>query len=490
MNAEKAYCRPSQADRDARRTPRAACPGSSASRSSRSSASGSRPRARRARERGATSAAAAAPGVELRAIADGERAPAPPGACADPGAWLAPLGGLPAPPPLAALGGAREQRALLWGTYRPSVYFGVRSRTAADAVVAGLMWERARGAAAEGRGGGGAGARAVRHECREGDGVEKFGWNKHDGRAFGRQRVVDATHALALETSFVKPRALLGPAAGGGAGAADGVHWASRVRVDDAAPKKGEKGDAKAAAAAAARAEPAVAWFYLAVDCDADPADAAACAEAAGAAIDGAAAPDGGERGVARVRGRAAAERLSSRRARRRRRRARASGDEAEARISPSSPAAGARVRRRRRRRRRARGLVRRDGGRRGRGPRRAPARRRARALGRGRRRQPPRARARARAAAVHARRDAARRGGRARGRGARARRRGGGVGAHLGRARGGEAAFDARFASTYGLDARALVAAVRADADGAGVSEKRARARSRARRSTRCASR
>src|SRR6056297_1583589 len=33
--------------------------------------------------------------------------------------------------------------SLLWGTYRPGVYFGLRSRTTTTALVAGLMWTRA-----------------------------------------------------------------------------------------------------------------------------------------------------------------------------------------------------------------------------------------------------------------------------------------------------------------------------------------------------------
>lgn len=70
-----------------------------------------------------------------------------------------------------------HNRSLLWGTYRPGVYFGVRSRTGPVAVVAGMMWgfRDARGEL------------VLRHQCQESDDLQKYGWSRHDGETFGIQ---------------------------------------------------------------------------------------------------------------------------------------------------------------------------------------------------------------------------------------------------------------------------------------------------------------
>lgn len=31
----------------------------------------------------------------------------------------------------------------------------------------------------------------VRHTCEHGDGLNKFGWTKHDGATFGQQKIID-----------------------------------------------------------------------------------------------------------------------------------------------------------------------------------------------------------------------------------------------------------------------------------------------------------
>ena len=253
-----------------------------------------------------------APGVELRHIAPTDRVTPPPAACADPHSWLKPLSSFgdsnyatataatvaaTTATPLASLGAAHNA-SLLWGTYRPAFYFGVKSRTVPDALVGGLMWSRDGGGGADGGGAATALDRdAVRHGCHEGNGVEAFGWTQHDGRAFGTQTVRDEKHRLALETTFVKPRYVrglldesdLGAPPAGAAAAAARTHWASRLHVTDApSPTKGgDAGDAGGRGGVLASA-----WFYLAVDCDGDPArgglaeaTAAACAAAAGGVV-------------------------------------------------------------------------------------------------------------------------------------------------------------------------------------------------------------
>ena len=70
--------------------------------------------------------------------------------------------------------------SLLWGTYRPGVYFGIRSRTFPTALVGGLMWASSAGG----------GANKLRHKCEQ-DEVERYGFSMHDGRTFGVQPIVD-----------------------------------------------------------------------------------------------------------------------------------------------------------------------------------------------------------------------------------------------------------------------------------------------------------
>ncbi|NXG01592.1 MOGS glucosidase, partial [Sakesphorus luctuosus] len=73
-----------------------------------------------------------------------------------------------------------------WGTYRPHVYFGMKTRSP-RAVVTGLMWLQ--------HGGG------LRHTC-ERDGPARYGWLMHDGENFGVQEIRD--ERLVLRTEFVK----------------------------------------------------------------------------------------------------------------------------------------------------------------------------------------------------------------------------------------------------------------------------------------------
>jgi hypothetical protein len=55
---------------------------------------------------------------------------------------------------------AEHNASLLWGTYRPGTYFGLRSRTAPTGLVAGLMWAAA-GSQTKPAG-------PLRHECEQG----------------------------------------------------------------------------------------------------------------------------------------------------------------------------------------------------------------------------------------------------------------------------------------------------------------------------------
>lgn len=80
-----------------------------------------------------------------------------------------------------------------WGTYRPGVYFGLKTRDP-QSLVTGLMWyfpKRLR-----------PGGDGIRHWCEQNDGLEKYGWIQHDGSTFGVQEIFDGP--FLLTTSFVK----------------------------------------------------------------------------------------------------------------------------------------------------------------------------------------------------------------------------------------------------------------------------------------------
>uniref|UniRef100_A0A8C1LFE4 Mannosyl-oligosaccharide glucosidase n=1 Tax=Cyprinus carpio TaxID=7962 RepID=A0A8C1LFE4_CYPCA len=78
-----------------------------------------------------------------------------------------------------------------WGTYRPQVYFGMKTRSPRS-VVTGLMWMR-QFAEMDGN---------LRHTCEQGDHLLGYGWLMHDGVSFGVQEVHD--REFTLTTEFVK----------------------------------------------------------------------------------------------------------------------------------------------------------------------------------------------------------------------------------------------------------------------------------------------
>ncbi|KAI9095920.1 glycoside hydrolase, partial [Phlyctochytrium arcticum] len=86
--------------------------------------------------------------------------------------------------------------SLFWGTYRPNLYFGTRSR-APETVLTGLMWFGASEISGET-------LRNIRHSCEQGDNLDFYSWLKHDGRGYGHQKIVDSKNGVVLYTEFVK----------------------------------------------------------------------------------------------------------------------------------------------------------------------------------------------------------------------------------------------------------------------------------------------
>ncbi|CAM9649573.1 unnamed protein product [Ectocarpus sp. 13 AM-2016] len=130
-----------------------------------------------------------------RAASDASRGEAQ-STCADPERWLNP-GGHDMLSELPSFG--QHNASMLWGTYRPGVYFGFKTRTSPVSVTGGLMWHG---------GDGHNGLPSLRHECSEGDGLGPYGWVEHDGTSYGKQDIVDKKAGVGLVTSMVKPAQL------------------------------------------------------------------------------------------------------------------------------------------------------------------------------------------------------------------------------------------------------------------------------------------
>ncbi|KAL0803320.1 hypothetical protein ABMA28_017199 [Loxostege sticticalis] len=94
-----------------------------------------------------------------------------------------------------------------WGSYRPNVYFGMKTREPQSPVF-GMMWYKM----------GITSQRDIRHWCDQGDNLPTYGWLRHDGVTFGEQLISDPPHTIV--TSFVKTL-----------GGEQGGHWTARVNI-------------------------------------------------------------------------------------------------------------------------------------------------------------------------------------------------------------------------------------------------------------------
>jgi len=117
-----------------------------------------------------------------------------------------------------------ESTALLWGPYRPNLYFGVRPQIP-NTLLMGLMWSSGENRDAMVRS---TTARYIsptedvadtrkdlRDTCEQGDKMPRYGWTMYDTRVGGVQMIHDEENSIDLKTEFIK--------------AADGGSWGVRV---------------------------------------------------------------------------------------------------------------------------------------------------------------------------------------------------------------------------------------------------------------------
>ncbi|KAF5826933.1 glycoside hydrolase [Dunaliella salina] len=112
---------------------------------------------------------------------------------------------------LAEFGGDYKER-MLWGSYRPGLYFGMRTRTP-KGLLAGLLWFDPDTLDTLMN-------REMRHAATQEDELARYGWVRHDGEQYGRQTLVDKDCNISL--TMVKH---WGPESGRGG------DWAVRVHA-------------------------------------------------------------------------------------------------------------------------------------------------------------------------------------------------------------------------------------------------------------------
>ncbi|KAK3678234.1 Processing alpha glucosidase I [Vermiconidia calcicola] len=85
--------------------------------------------------------------------------------------------------------------SLLWGPYRPNLYFGLRPRLP-KSVTTGLLWGRVEDFTEV--------QHLIRYTCEQNEDMAGYGWDKYDPRSGGVQTVKDKGNGIDMETSFVK----------------------------------------------------------------------------------------------------------------------------------------------------------------------------------------------------------------------------------------------------------------------------------------------
>ncbi|KAK1770425.1 glycoside hydrolase family 63 protein [Phialemonium atrogriseum] len=106
--------------------------------------------------------------------------------------------------------GRLNNQSLLWGPYRPNLYFGVRPRIP-KSLMAGLMWGKIETYNDF--------QHSVRYTCEQNEGMEGYGWDEYDTRKGGVQSIHDKENKIDITTSFVKVP-----------GGAHGGSWAARIK--------------------------------------------------------------------------------------------------------------------------------------------------------------------------------------------------------------------------------------------------------------------
>ncbi|KAG6827909.1 hypothetical protein H0H92_010007 [Tricholoma furcatifolium] len=98
---------------------------------------------------------------------------------------------------------------LLWGPYRPNLYFGLRPRLP-QSLMTGLIWFGTQDYQSINK---------ARHACEQGDNLDSYTWTEYDARQGGVQVIKDSANNVKITTEFLKVP-----------GGNHGGSWAARVK--------------------------------------------------------------------------------------------------------------------------------------------------------------------------------------------------------------------------------------------------------------------
>ncbi|KAG5727592.1 putative mannosyl-oligosaccharide glucosidase [Termitomyces sp. T112] len=104
---------------------------------------------------------------------------------------------------------AESDESLLWGPYRPNLYFGLRPRIP-NSLMTGLMWFGTHDYQSISR---------TRHTCEQGDKLDSYTWTEYDAHQGGVQVIQDSANNVKIITEFLKVP-----------GGDHGGSWAARVK--------------------------------------------------------------------------------------------------------------------------------------------------------------------------------------------------------------------------------------------------------------------
>jgi mannosyl-oligosaccharide glucosidase len=89
----------------------------------------------------------------------------------------------------------RNDDSLLWGPYRPNLYFGMRPRVP-KSFSFGLMWTSVANGQLR--------INTLRHSCEQSDRMSEYGWSRYQPRTGGVQIIIDPENNLNLTITLVK----------------------------------------------------------------------------------------------------------------------------------------------------------------------------------------------------------------------------------------------------------------------------------------------
>ena len=128
-----------------------------------------------------------------------------------------------------------DTQSLLWGPYRPNLYFGLRPRLP-QSLMTGLMWFGTHEFSSIGRKFSSklpeitwviTSSKETRHACDQGDGLDSYTWTEYDPRDGGVQVLKDSKNNVKITTEFLKVP-----------GGKNGGSWAARVKGQPMNPSK------------------------------------------------------------------------------------------------------------------------------------------------------------------------------------------------------------------------------------------------------------